>query len=172
MVVLFMQPVAWAQEAAPVSAPAAQTGKDLISDAEWNRSAPGVTAAPASTPNAGRSLASVGVSLLAVVALAIGLGYLAKRLGVRRLVQGRGRHLEVIESIPIAPKRSVALVRIGEHVVLVGIGEHELSTLATLPASVLAERLPPVDPNASAALPPAAPSGFQQVLSKLTGKAP
>lgn len=145
------------------------TAPGVFSDAEWASSQPATPGPAAAAPTATAVVGSVAVSLVVVVGVAVGLGLLLKRLGVRRLVAGKGRHLEVVESVPVAFKRQVSLVRIGDQVVLVGVGEHELCHLGTLPASVLA--LPPAAAPAapSPAVPaaPVAPSAFQQVLARL-----
>ena len=105
----------------------------VFSDTEW-----AATQAPAARPAAEApgwgAVASMGLGLLVVVGLAIGLGYAAKRLGARRLLGGRGRNLELLETIQIGPRRSLALVRLGGQWLVVGMGEKELSHIATLPA--------------------------------------
>lgn len=105
----------------------------VFSDAEWAATQTPATRPTAEAPGWG-TVASMGVGLLVVVGLAIGLGYAAKRLGARRLLGGRGRNLELLETIQIGPRRSLALVRLGGQWLVVGMGEKELSHIATLPA--------------------------------------
>ncbi|MEM1415752.1 MAG: flagellar biosynthetic protein FliO [Myxococcota bacterium] len=88
-----------------------------------------------------QGLLSLGaVCLLAWVLLRWGARY---RLGVG----GRGRHLEVIERVPLDARRALVLVRVGESVLLLGVGEGAAPRLikelppGELPAdSVAAER--------------------------------
>jgi flagellar protein FliO/FliZ len=82
----------------------------------------------------------MSLGLIAVVGLAVGLGYAAKRLGARRLLGGRSRNMELLETIQIAPRRSLALVRLGGQWLVVGLGDKELTHIATLPAT--AEQAP------------------------------
>lgn len=143
----------------------------VFTDAEWEKAQPATMAVPGgSAPSAGAALASVVVSLVVVAGVAVGLGLLVRRLGVKRLVAGKGRHLEVVETIPVALKRQVCLVRFGGQVVLVGIGEHELCHLGTFPApaepaAAIPASAPPATPVPVTA--PVAPSAFQQVLAGL-----
>lgn len=156
-----------------------EPGGDLISEADWAKSAPIGAAAPASSSTAvgrsvpvGPSIATLAGGLVVVLGLALGLGWAAKRLGMRRLVQGRGRHLQAIETIPIGFKRQAALLRFGDQVIVVGLGEHECCHLGTFSASMLGEVNPPAPvPIAPVAAPQ--PSAFAGLLSQITqGKRP
>lgn len=122
--------------ALPLTTPTASAAEEVFTDAQWSQTAASKSATPTASP-VGSSLLAIGGSLLFVLALAVVLGWMVKRLGVKRLVQAKGRYLEVIESVPLGFKRQASLVRIGDIVVLVGVGEHELTTLATLPASTV-----------------------------------
>jgi flagellar biosynthetic protein FliO len=105
----------------------------VFSDTEWSAAQAPAARPAAETPGWG-TVASMGLGLLAVIGLAVGLGYAAKRLGARRLLGGRGRNLELLETIQLGPRRSLALVRLGGQWLVVGMGEKELSHIATLPA--------------------------------------
>ena len=106
----------------------------VFSDQEWAATQP-AAARPAATATPGwGTLAGMGFGLLAVVGLAVGLGYAAKRLGARRLLGGRGRNMELLETIQVAPRRSLALVSLGGQWLVIGLGEKELTHIATLPA--------------------------------------
>ncbi len=138
--------------------PVAAYAEEVFTDSQWNQTAASKPAVPDASP-VGSSLLAIGGSLLVVIALAVVLGWLVKRLGVKRLIQAKGNYLEVIESVPLGFKRQASLLRIGDIVVVVGVGEHELVTLATLPAStVLREPPAALTPAAlkSAALKPVA----------------
>ena len=117
--------------------PLAGGAEGVFTDAQWAATSSSTAKAAPTGELVGSSLVSIGVSLAVVVALALVLGWLVKRLGVKRLVQAKGRHLEVIDSVGVAYKRQVALLRIGNQAVLIGMGEHEMTHLATMPLSAL-----------------------------------
>ena len=135
----------------------------FLSDAEWNSARP---AAP-SGPGMG-AIAGILASLVGVIALALALAWAVKRFGLQRVLPGRGRHIEVVESVGIGPKRSVTLLRLGDQVLVVGQAEHGVTHLATLPASVLGT----TTPAAPAAPEPPKDQRFAGLLMQLTGKKP
>jgi flagellar protein FliO/FliZ len=154
---------------------AVEAAPDLITAEEWQRSEsrPGQTTAP----SAAGGLASIGGSLVLVVILVIGLGFLVKRLGVRRLLPSKGRHLELLDTLPIAYKRQVALVRLGDQAVLIGLGEHDLHALGSVPLAKLSAEMAVAEPEpvvTSATPPPAPPSdpAFARTLQRMLGRAP
>ena len=162
----------------PGVAPSSSTtpAAPLFSDAEWQHSQAGAT-----QPQSGSGVvAKAGLGLLlSLVAIAIIAGVLAivlRKLGMRRVLPGRGRHLTVIETVPLGFKRSVSLLRIGDQVLVVGQGEHDLSHLATLPASILNEPTPKtVEPVIDAPIvgqPPPPAAGFRAVLDAIAGRRP
>ena len=119
----------------------------------------------------GPSIATLLGGLVLVIGLAVALGWAAKRLGMRRLIQGRGKHLTVIETVPIGFKRQATLLRIGDQVVLIGLGEHECCHLGTFTAAILgAAPSEPAPPAPTVA--PFAPSAFAGVLAKFGGGSP
>lgn len=151
----------------PLAMPASGYAEEVFTDSQWSQTTAGKPAAPSASP-VGSSLLAIGGSLLVVVALALVLGWLVKRLGVKRLIQAKGRYLEVIESVPLGFKRQASLLRIGDIVVVVGVGEHELVTLATLPASTVLRETPTA--AAPVAPPPAVVEPdptFRTLLSKV-----
>jgi flagellar biosynthetic protein FliO len=135
----------------------------VFSDAEWNAAQKAVAPAASTDLGWGTALA-LFIGLLVVVGLAVGLGWAAKRLNAKRLLGGKGRHLQVIETVALAPKRSLALVRLGGQVLVLGVGEHDISQLAQLPAEVLDRPAPPAAP--------AAPTPFAQALEQAGGTKP
>jgi len=148
----------------------------VFTNEEWDRAqavqrtsaTPGATAAPATGP----ALVSIGLSLAAVVTLAVVLGWVVKKAGVKRLLPRRGEHLEVLESLPLAFKRQVYLVLVGDQVVLVGSGEHELTTLGSFPAAPFT--VPPAPAAAAPAPSPASPvdGRFAGLLDQALGRKP
>jgi len=96
-----------------------------------------------------------GLSVLAALAFVLALGavciWLLKRFGAGRLMQGSRVPVEVVQRIALGPKVGLAVVRVGERVMAISIGDggvrtlfelnetdrqHVLST-STLPASAL-----------------------------------
>ena len=153
--------------------PAATASEPVFTDAQWTATAPRPSQAAPTADLVGSSLLSIGISLAAVIALAVFLGWLVKRLGVKRLVQPKGRHLEVIDSVALGFKRQASLIRLGDQLILVGIGEQGVSHLATLPARVLGEDAAPpalAPATATAPVPAAAPTpdpAFHNLLTKV-----
>ncbi len=74
------------------------------------------------------------LSALIIVILAIYLGVFALRRMLNRRALGRGsvRALEVIQSTPVGPKKSVTLIRVADKSVLVGITDSRISILTEL----------------------------------------
>lgn len=147
-------------------------GKGLFTDQEWSTAQRPVPSATGGGPGMGTAATMLG-GLLLVVAVAVALGWAVKRLNARKLLGGRGRHLEVLETVSVGPRRSLALVRCGAHWLVVGLGERELITVATLPAPApaLADgAAPAVVPPVAAE--PAQPSAFASELGRLVGKQP
>lgn len=171
---LLASPLTIAAEGAPPEAPPAATeptAQPFISDADWNRSrAAPATGAQATPAPAGKAVAAMAISLGVVLALAIGSVFLLRRLAQRRGGPAPGRHLELVETVHLGVKRSVAVLRLGDHVVLVGQSEQGLSGLGSFPASVLGARPEPPPGMLVTAAPPVAPSPFSALLDKLTGK--
>jgi flagellar biosynthetic protein FliO len=169
----------WAS-AAESAQGAAAAPPPLFSDAEWNRTQAQSTAPngapPSSASVAGKAAFGLVTSIGAILAVAAALAYAAKRWGIRRALPGRGRHLEVVETVPLSFKRALVLVRIGDQLLVIGQGEHELHHIAQLPASLLdapVARAAIHDPVAPpAAQPPAAAPGadFAATLARLIGK--
>lgn len=153
-------------------APSPVWAGEVFTDAEW--AATNRTPAPAAAgPDAG-SLLVVAASLLLVAGLAVGLGWLARRAGADKALLRRGKHLEIVDTVAVGFKRQLTLVKLGDQVVLVGQGEHELHTLGTFPATVLGQAETPVRPiDAMApAAPVPVPSAFANLLNRIqrTGK--
>lgn len=130
----------------------------VFTDQEWSASQAQPAARPAAEAPGWGSVASMGVGLVLVVGLAVGLGYLAKRMNARRLLGGRGRNMELVETIQVGPRRQLALVRLGGQWLVVGLGEKELTHIATMPAPAEAPAGPP---------PPPPPSAFANELARL-----
>ncbi len=169
--------------AAPVPAPAtsAATPAPIFTDAEWQRGQGKASSVPEGSGVVGKAAVGLLISLAVIAVIAGGLAYAVRKLGMRRVLPGRGHHLKVIETVPLGFKRSVSLVRIGDQVLVIGLGEHDLSHLATLPASVLddpATSAPgatpdmPVGTTAALLSPPVVPpaSAFRAIFDSVAGR--
>lgn len=80
--------------------------------------------------------------VLLVLAGMLGLAWLALQAAKRNLLPGvlkrRARNLEVIERLPLDPRRSVYLVRAGSKILTVGISESGIRLLTELsPGDIL-----------------------------------
>lgn len=147
----------------------------VFTDAEWSKAQPAATVvAPTGTtptaPSVGASIASLAVGLLVVIGLAVGLGWAAKRFGVQRFMARRGAHLELLETLAVAPKRQLCLVRFGDQAVLVGVSEQGFTALGTQVLAALPTAAPVVpSPPAPA---PAAPvdTRFANTLAQALGR--
>lgn len=133
----------------------------VFTDQEWSATQTQQAARPAEAPGWGAVL-GMGGGLVLVVALAVGLGWAAKRMNARRLLGGRGRNMELVETIQVGPRRQLALVRLGGQWLVVGLGEKELTHIATMPA--------PAEAAAAPVTPP--PSPFANELARLVPVAP
>lgn len=154
LLLLLMTTLSWggAAEAAPV-----------FTDVEWSKAQPAAVVTPSTSaptaPSVGASIASLAVGLLVVIGLALALGWAAKRFGVQRFMARRGAHLEMLETLAVAPKRQLCLVRFGDQAVLVGVSDQGFTALGTqllsaLPQPVATPTVPmpepvpaPVDPK-------------------------
>jgi flagellar protein FliO/FliZ len=94
------------------------------------------------------------VTLLAVCALAFVVLWGARRLGIGR----PSGPIELRGHLPLDARRSIYLVKVGDQVFVVGVGEGVFTKLGELPAS----SLPAGDPTRSVA--------FADVLSRALGR--
>jgi flagellar protein FliO/FliZ len=69
-------------------------------------------------------------SFALVLALMAALLWALRRLQSRMHSQNSGRRLQIIESLSIGPRQKIALVRVGDHEVMVGITASQISALA------------------------------------------
>ena len=89
-----------------------------------------------SAVHAASSSGSSGI-LRTIVALIVVIGIIYAVARVLRAVKGRdgvrasGSGLEQIATLPLAPGKSVALLRSGKDIVLVGLGEHGVTPIKT-----------------------------------------
>lgn len=127
----------------------AAAAEPLFTSEEWQRAgerSQGVGAGrdrrgqPIEDGQMATSVVRMVFALVMVVGLAVAAAYLAKRFGLHRRLPGqRGEHMEVLESLSIGPKRMVTLLRVGNHHVVIGHGEHAMASLASYPLGVPAD---------------------------------
>lgn len=79
------------------------------------------------------------VSLAFVFGLLGGVLWFLRRFGA---AQRQGRHMSVIESVPLGPGKSLSLVRVAGRCFLVGTTKDQVSTLAELSPAELAANEP------------------------------
>jgi flagellar biosynthetic protein FliP len=104
-----------------------------------------------------------------IAALAVTLGLLAVAIHLLRRLQaaaggGRGVRLEILRRVSIGPKQGIALLRVGERVLVVGVAESGVSLLTELSGDALTDTL---KPPATAAVGERAPGFRFDWLGKL-----
>jgi flagellar protein FliO/FliZ len=85
---------------------------------------------------AGADLFRMIGSFALVLALMAALLWALRRLQGRMLGQNPGRKLQIIESLSVGPRQRIALIRVGENEVLVGITPTQMTALAQLPSDM------------------------------------
>ena len=100
-------------------------------------------------------------ALVLVVALILGLGWLARRMpGVGRASNNNA--LRVVGSLTLGPRDRVMVVEVGSTQLLIGVGQNGMTTLHTL-----SEPLPVAQPSQGTITSP-----FAQLLAQQFGKKP
>ncbi len=119
--------------------------------------APGITGA-----DVFRMLGSLGL----VIALLVALLWALRKLQGKMNSQNAGRRLQIIESLSVGTRQKVALIRVGEREVLIGISPTQINGIASWPDG----NLQPADFSDSLAashshqvLAASAPDGVQHV---------
>ncbi len=79
------------------------------------------------------------VALVVVCALAVVILWTARRLGVQR---GSGP-VELCGYLPLEARRAIYLVKVGEQVFVLGVGEGGFTKLGEIPSKDLASFVPP-----------------------------
>ena len=99
-------------------------------------------------------------SLALVVALMLALLWALRRLQSKMNSQNSGRRLQIIETISVGTRQKVALIRVGEREVLIGVSPTQIKGIASWPDVTLN----PSDPlPSSQVLDAPAPDGVQHV---------
>jgi flagellar protein FliO/FliZ len=79
----------------------------------------------------GSSILRTIVALIVVIAVIYGIAKILKAVKRKGGVRASGSGLEQIATLPLGPGRSLALVRAGRDIVLVGIAEHGVTPIKT-----------------------------------------
>ena len=102
-------------------------------------------------------------SLALVIALLLALLWALRKLQSKMNSQNAGRRLQVIESLSVGTRQKVALIRVGEREVLIGISPTQINGIASWPDGTHAPS-DSLDPSHSHhALDANAPGGVQHV---------
>jgi flagellar biosynthetic protein FliO len=88
------------------------------------------------------------VTLVGVCALAWAVLYGARKVGMGRDSGG----LELVGRLALDARRSIALVKIGETVLVIGVGDGGMTKLGELPASSVPARVAPEPPSFASVL--------------------
>ena len=76
-------------------------------------------------------------SLALVIALLIALLWALRKLQGKMNSQNAGRRLQIIESLSVGTRQKVALIRVGEREVLIGISPTQINGIASWPDGAL-----------------------------------
>ena len=69
-------------------------------------------------------------SFALVLALMAVLLWALRRLQTRLATQNSGRRLQIVESLSVGPRQKIALIRVGDNEVMVGITASQITALA------------------------------------------
>ncbi|GAA0831030.1 flagellar biosynthetic protein FliO [Cupriavidus pauculus] len=136
----------------------------VLSTAQAGTAASGAAAGHLATHTApvissGSSLAQAGMGLFAVIALILGIAWLARRVGLVR--QGAGNaSIKVVGSLMLGARQKIVTVEVAGTWLVLGVSPNEIRPLHTLPAQP--------DTGASAASLPSQPmhGGFGERLMR------
>ncbi|MDP3275067.1 MAG: flagellar biosynthetic protein FliO [Deltaproteobacteria bacterium] len=121
---------------------------------------------PSVSENPGTT-ASIVRTLLGLLLVCVAAWWALRAASQRGLLGPRalGHHARVIERIALDPRRSVVLLQVAKRVLVVGVSEQGLRTLAELSADELALESEPKSPEE-----PAKKRTFRDVLLQLTAR--
>ena len=74
-------------------------------------------------------------SFALVLAIMAGLLWALRKLQFRLNSQNAGKRMQVLETLSVGPRQKFALLKVGEHEVLVGITPTQMTSLGQWPAS-------------------------------------
>ncbi len=122
---------------------------------------------PAPQPlNLGWAVVKMLVGLVFIIGLIVLTVLFLKRLGLNQAVTGQGNWFRVLGKISLQPKQAIALVQVLDRIVLLGITENSIRTLAEFPNdATIQQKLSTMDNSAAAS---GEPSGFWRLLKSRT----
>ena len=86
------------------------------------------------------------LSLVAVLGLGVGAAYLLRRVGPR-LCRLPGKHIRIIETTALGPKKALHIVEVGQQRFLIGSTAEQVTLLSPIPPSTTHERALSADPG-------------------------
>src|SRR5471030_2695101 len=89
------------------------------------------TAHAASSSSSGSGILRTLVALVVVIVIIYVVARILRAVKGRDTVSASGSGLEQLATLPLAPGKSVALVRSGRDIVLVGVSEHGITPIKT-----------------------------------------
>ena len=106
------------------------------------------TASHAATASSGGSILRTIVGLVIVIAVIYGLTWIVRKLKTKD-APAAGDGLERIASLPLGANKSVALVRVGSELHLLGVGDHSVTGIRSFSEDEAVELGLPVTPPGS-----------------------
>jgi len=121
-----------------LAATGAQAADIVLSTAQAGHPASGAAASQITTSTApvisgGASLAQAGLGLFAVIALILGMAWVARRVGLVRHGTGNAS-IKVVNSLALSTRQKVVTVEVGDTWLVLGVSPNEIRPLHTLPA--------------------------------------
>ncbi|MCA3183779.1 MULTISPECIES: flagellar biosynthetic protein FliO [unclassified Cupriavidus] len=116
----------------------AQAADVVLSTAQAGNPASSAAASHSFAGNApaissGGSLAQAGLGLFAVIALILGIAWVARRVGLVRHGSGSAS-IKVVNSLALSTRQKVMTVEVGDTWLVLGVSPNEIRPLHTLPA--------------------------------------
>ena len=121
------------------------------------------SAAAAAAPVAGGGALQVLLSLALVVAAIVLLGWAMRR--IRRLPQGRGGALRLVDEVALGAPARAALLEVDGARLVIGVGDGRVALLHRSDVAAAAATASPVTPPAAAA-----PPRFADILKQALGR--
>jgi flagellar protein FliO/FliZ len=111
----------------------AQAADVVLSTAQAASAPAAPVAQSAPVISGGASLAQAGLGLFAVIALILGMAWLARRVGLVRHGSG-GATMKVVGSLMLGARQKVVMVEVGDTWLVLGVSAGEIRPLHTLSA--------------------------------------
>jgi flagellar protein FliO/FliZ len=105
-------------------------------------------------------------SLVIVIGLMLLLLYFIRKAGLAKTGIQQNQLINIIDTRMVAPKKQVAVLKIGDEYIVVGITEQNINLLTTIENNAVIDQAIAASPNANGA----ASFSFAHVLNKAIGK--